>query len=113
MSWLTIYKLSKTTYNRSVRIISKGGFVERRATYLSTSLITRIAKDACNIPGRNEDLTDDEVGEVCRYFAECAPDTAFIEGKPKFGEVGIALMLSIALYEFPWFYQKYELWQRN
>lgn len=82
-------------------------------THSSISGITLMAKRLCNISGENKDLTDAEIAKVCKFIALCAPDTKTVNGKVEYGEIGISLMLSIALYEFPWFYEKFELWQRN
>lgn len=87
--------------------------MKRGLKYSGISGAVYMAKVACNISSENKDLTDDEIAEVCRHIASYAPDTVCVNGKPQFGEIGISLMLSIALYEFPWFYQKHELWQRN
>jgi len=78
-----------------------------------SSVFVNAAKKACCIQGENKDLTDKQIGKLCRFIASFAPDTNYINGKFDYGEIGISVMLSIALYEFPWFYQKYELWQRN
>lgn len=80
---------------------------------LNTSTAVSMAKKLCRISSENKDLTDKQIGEICRLIASFAPDTNYINGKTEYGEIGISVMLSIALYEFPWFYQKYELWQRN
>lgn len=87
--------------------------MEGRLTHSSTPGIIQMAKKACSIPGENKDLTDAEVAEVCKFLASRAPDTTTVNGKLVFGEIGVSLMLSIALYEFPEFYQRHELWQRN
>jgi len=79
----------------------------------NTSIITQMAKKMCSISGENKDLADDQIAKVCRFIASFAPDTKHVDGKLEYGEIGISVMLSIALYEFPWFYEKYELWQRN
>jgi hypothetical protein len=44
----------------------------------------------------------------------CSVDTIYIDGdKPILGHIGIGLMLSITLPEFPDYYMKYELAQFN
>lgn len=87
--------------------------MERRLVYSSASVIIQMAKKVCGISGENKDLTDDQIAEVCRFIASFAPDTKHVNGKLEYGEIGISVMLSIALYEFPWFYQKFELSQWN
>jgi len=81
--------------------------------YQNVSMAVQVAKKICNIPNENRDLTDDQIAEICRFIASFAPDNTTEDGKIKYGEIGISLMLSIALYVFPWFYSKYQLWQRN
>jgi len=87
--------------------------MKRKLEFLSDSGAIYMAKIACGIPGENKDLTDDEIAEVCRHIALYAPDTIYVNGKPQFGKIGISAMLSVALYIFPWFYQRHELWQRH
>lgn len=66
------------------------------------------------ITKRIEDLTDSEIREVVRWIGMCSVDTIFIDGdKPILGRIGIGLMLSITLLEFPEYYMKYELAQFN
>jgi len=61
-----------------------------------------------------EELTDSEIREVVRWIGMCSVDTIFIDGdKPIIGRIGIGLMLSITLLEFPEYYMKYELSQFN
>jgi len=60
------------------------------------------------------DLMDSEIREVVRWIGMCAVDTIYIDGdKPILGRIGIGLMLSITLLEFPEYYMKYELAQFN
>lgn len=61
-----------------------------------------------------EALTDSEIRKVVRWIGMCSVDTIFIDGdKPILGRIGIGLMLSITLLEFPEYYMKYELSQFN
>ena len=61
-----------------------------------------------------EDLTDDEIRKVIHWIGLCTVDTIFIDGdKPILGRIGIGLMLSVTLLEFPDYYVKYELSQFN
>lgn len=85
-----------------------------RSIRLETGGIVALVKTELNIKVDNRNLTDEQIGQICRRIAEDAPDTTYcFSGKPIFGEMGIAVMLSVSLYVFPWHYQKYELWQRN
>jgi hypothetical protein len=61
-----------------------------------------------------EELSDVEIREVVRWIGMCSVDTIFVDGdKPILGRIGIGLMLSITLLEFPDYYTKYELSQFN
>lgn len=75
--------------------------------------VVEIAKAAYNITKRNDELTDSEVAELCKLIALCALGNRVIDSKVRYSEAAISLMLSIALYEFPWFYQRHRLWQVN
>jgi hypothetical protein len=72
------------------------------------------AKANLNIVKLDEDLADGEIREVIKWIGLCSVDTIFIDGdKPILGRIGIGLMLSITLLEFPDYYTKYELSQFN
>jgi hypothetical protein len=61
-----------------------------------------------------EEITDGEIREVVRWIGMCSVDTIFVDGdKPIIGRIGIGLMLSVTLMEFPDYYMKYELSQFN
>ena len=61
-----------------------------------------------------ETLTDKDIREVIRWIGMCTVDTIFIDGdKPVIGRIGIGLMLTVTLLEFPEYYMKYELAQFN
>ena len=61
-----------------------------------------------------ETLTDKDIREVIRWVGMCTVDTIFIDGdKPIIGRIGIGLMLTVTLLEFPEFYMKHELSQFN
>jgi len=82
--------------------------VEGRLGYSNEELVG-LAKRMCGVT----DLTDESIASICRFIGRYAPDTKHIGGKVVYGEIGISLMLSVALYAFPDFYQRHELWQRN
>lgn len=70
------------------------------------------AKANLNITELNDELKEEEIREVIRWIGLCSTDTIFIDGdKPIFGRIGIGLMLSITLLEFPEYYMKYGLSQ--
>lgn len=75
--------------------------------------IVEVAKQACGINKPNSEMTDDEIRTVCKRVAQYAPDTVWVGGEPVFGRLGISTLLSLALYEFPDFYEKYELCEFN
>jgi len=61
-----------------------------------------------------EALTEDEIREVIRWVGICSVDTIFIGGDtPIIRRIGIGLMLTVTLLEFPEYYMKYELAQFN
>ncbi len=80
------------------------------ARFSDTNTAVQIAKECCGIDRHNALMSDEEVQEVCIWFASGAPDTMLDNnGDPIFGRIGIGIMLFIALTEFPEFYDKYEL----
>ena len=85
--------------------------MEKETEYQHTSELVKQAKVACHITKPNHDMTDDEIRTVIRALAECTHDTTWIDGQLVYGKKAIDLMLFIALAEFPWFYEKYELSQ--
>ncbi len=61
-----------------------------------------------------EILTNEDIREVIHWIGMCTVDTIFIDGdKPIIGRIGIGLMLTVTLLEFPEYYMKYELAQFN
>ena len=85
--------------------------MKSKAEYVHPSELVKQAKVACHITKLNGDMTDDEIRTVIRALAECTHDTTWVDGHLIFGKKAIDLMLFIALSEFPWFYEKYELSQ--
>lgn len=79
----------------------------------STDGLIEALKTQFNINKPNEDMTDEEIRKVIRFIGDRAPDTLWIDGKPRHGRQGIDIMLFLALSEFPEFYVRYELWQRQ
>jgi len=84
-----------------------------RTDYQDTGLAVETAKQVCGIATPNSEMSDEEIRTVCKWLAERAPDTILVGGEPKLGRLGIGIMLSIALYEFPDFYDRYGLGQFN
>lgn len=81
--------------------------------YARTDAIIDATRHQLGIFKSSEDMTDDEIGEVMRFLGQTAPDTIWADDKPIMCKIGISLMLSLTLYEFPEFYERFELWQRN
>lgn len=86
---------------------------ERLDTYLNTNIIIEITKAQHDIRKPNSEMADEEIAKIMRFLGSGAPDTIWVDGKPTMGRIGLGVMLSLTLYEFPWFYRKHELWQRN
>lgn len=82
--------------------------------YMTSGQIVNWGKANLNIIKLNSDMTDEDIRRVMRWIGECTKDTIYIDGdKPIFGRVGISLMLSVTLLEFPEFYARYGLSQFN
>lgn len=86
---------------------------ENLNTYLNANTIIEMTKAHYNIKTPNSDMTDEEIGKVMRFLGSSSPDTVWFDGKPVLGRLGIGVMLSLTLYEFPEFYDKHELIQVN
>ena len=86
---------------------------EQLDTYLSTNIIIDITKAQHNIRKPNSEMADEEIAKIMRFLGSGAPDTTWVDGKPNMGRTGLGVMLSLTLYEFPGFYIRWELWQRN
>ena len=88
--------------------------MESLSEYVETSRLVDWAKASLNIIKLNGDMTNDDIREVIRWVGERSKDTVYIDGdKPVYGRLGIGVMLSITLLEFPEFYSRYELAQFN
>ena len=82
--------------------------------YMETSQITDWAKANLDIIELNCDMTDDDIRKIICWIGLCAVDTVFVNGdKPILRRIGIGMMLSVTLLEFPEFYSRYELAQFN
>jgi len=81
---------------------------------METSELIDWAKANLNIIKLNSDMTDEEIRQVVRWIGLCAVDTVFVDGdKPILRRIGIGMMLSMTLLEFPEFYTRYGLSQFN
>ena len=82
--------------------------------YMETSQLIDWAKANLDIIKLNSDMTDEDIRKVIRWIGLCAVDTVFVDGdKPILRRIGIGMMLSVTLLEFPEFYSRYELAQFN
>jgi len=77
------------------------------------STMIGLCKHRLGIDKPNNEMTDDDIAKVMRTIGSFAPDSILVNEKPVYGRQGIGVMLSLTLYEFPEFYVRYELWQRN
>ena len=82
-------------------------------TCLTAGSVITLAKEAINIVESNEEMTEPQIAEVMRYIGCRAPDTVDVNGELFIGKMGIEAMIFLTIIEFPWYYEKYELWQRN
>jgi len=72
------------------------------------------AKANLNIIKLNSDMTDGDIRRVIRWVGMCAVDTVFVDGdKPILRRIGIGMILSVTLLEFPEYYSRHELAQFN
>ena len=81
--------------------------------YYSAGDIVTSAMHNLNIVKPLKDLTDNDIRGIIRWIGYRTYDTILTEGKPILGRIGIGLMLSVALMEFPDYFAKFSLWQLN
>jgi len=82
--------------------------------WMTPEQLTDWAKVNLNIIKLNADMTDEDIRRIMRWIGECSYDTIYVDGdKPVLGRMGIGLMLTVTLLEFPEYYMKYELSQFN
>ncbi len=82
--------------------------------YMETGQLIDWAKANLDIIKLNSDMTDEDIRQVIRWIGMCSVDTVFVDGdKPILRRIGIGMMLSVTLLEFPEFYNRYELAQFN
>jgi len=84
--------------------------IEEPNGYIESRELVDWAKANLNIIKLDEDLTEEDIRAIMRWIGMCSVDTIFIDGdKPILGRIGIGLMLSVTLLEFPEYYVKYGL----
>jgi len=81
--------------------------------YIPTDVVIDFARNLCGISAPIEAMSDEEISVACRRIGEQAPDSVWVDHKPTLGPIGIGVMLFLALTEFPEFYERFELAQRN
>ena len=82
--------------------------------YVPAHSLVDWAKANLDIMKPNSEMTDEDIRRVIRWIGECSYDTVYVDGdKPIFRRVGIGMMLSVTLMEFPEFYMRYGLSQFN
>ena len=84
---------------------------EELDTYLTTDTIIEVTKAQFGIEKSDREMTDADIAQVMRHIGSFAPDTAWDDNKPIMGRIGLGIMLSLTLYQFPEFYARHELWQ--
>ena len=82
--------------------------------YVQAHILIDWAKACLDITKPNSEMTDVDIRQVVRWVGLCSFDTMFVDGdQPIFRRVGIGMMLSVTLLEFPEFYTRYGLAQFN
>jgi len=88
--------------------------MESLSEYMEISQLIDWAKANLNIIKLNSDMTDGDIRRVIRWVGMCAVDTVFVDGdKPILRRIGIGMILSVTLLEFPEYYSRHELAQFN
>ena len=88
--------------------------MENLNEYMYTWQLVGWAQANLNIIKPKEALTNAEIREIMRWIGMCSVDTIYLDGeKPVLGRIGIGLMLTVTLLEFPEYYMEYELAQFN
>lgn len=87
---------------------------EEPTAWVSPRGLIKQAMDDLGIDKPKGELVDAEIKNVMRFIGMCAADTDISDpDNPKLGRIGIGLMLTVTLLEFPEYYVKYELSQFN
>ena len=87
---------------------------EEPTGWVSPRELIEQAMDDLGIDKAKDELVDADIKKVMHYIGMCAVDTDLSDpDNPKIGHIGIGLMLTVTLLEFPEYYVKYELSQFN
>ena len=82
--------------------------------YMTSEQLLDWAMSSINILKSKDALADHEIAELMRWIGMCVADTLITpDGTSHIRRMGIDLMLTITLLEFPDYYVKYELAQFN
>jgi hypothetical protein len=87
---------------------------EEPTVWVSSSEIVEEAMYDLMIDKPKDELGDVDIKMIMHYIGMCAVDTDISDpDNPRIGLIGVGLMLTVTLLEFPDYYQKYELSQFN
>ena len=82
--------------------------------YVTTGRLVEWAMDKIDICKPREEFDDHDIAEIMQWIGICAADTFVTQdGFPFIRRMGIGLMLTVTLLEFPEYFMKYELAQFN
>jgi hypothetical protein len=82
--------------------------------YMTAGQLIDWAMEKINLCKLREELTDHDIAEIMQWIGICACDTIILSDDfPIIRRIGIGLMLTVTLLEFPEFYVKYRLSQFN
>jgi len=79
----------------------------------TTARLIELAMYDNNITKSRTELNDNDIREIMCWVGMCAVDTMLLEDKPLIGRIGIGLMVTVTLLEFPGYYIKHGLSQFN
>ncbi|MDD5704195.1 MAG: hypothetical protein PHU23_19345 [Dehalococcoidales bacterium] len=81
--------------------------------YMTTNKLIKLAMYDNNITKPREQLNDNDIKEIMVWIGLCAVDTMLLEDRPLIGRIGLGLMLTVTLLEFPEYFNKHNLAQFN
>jgi len=81
--------------------------------YFTADQLTNWAMINMQIPKPHCRITEEDIRHIMRWIGYNAIDTMYPDDIPKLGRIGIGLMLTVTLLEFPAYYVKHKLSQFN
>lgn len=82
--------------------------------YPTSSEFLHWAMEELHLLKSKDQLTDHEIGRLMQWLGICSPDTIITSDDfPYIRRMGVGIMLTMTLLEFPEFFMKYELAQFN